>query len=58
MRKLMNPMFNLKVLEQFFPIFSERTNSLIKEMDKEVGKSAFNMLNYAAVCTLDSICCK
>lgn len=57
-RKLMNPMFNQQILQSFLPIFSERSIAMIKDMEKEVDKPAFNMLNYAGVCTLDSICCE
>lgn len=54
----MNPMFNQQILQSFLPIFSERTQALITDMEKEIGNPAFNILNYAAVCTLDSICCE
>ncbi|XP_031632678.1 uncharacterized protein LOC116346652 [Contarinia nasturtii] len=55
-RKLLNPMFNLKTLQSFIPIFNEKTKYLVKELEKEVGKSAFDIMTYAEDCTLDEIC--
>lgn len=52
----MNPTFNLQVLKSFLPIFNQRSKSIVKNIGKEVGKPAFNVLTHAEVCTLDSIC--
>lgn len=58
LRKLMNPTFNLKILQSFLPIFNERTKHFITDIGNEVGNSSFNVLPYTEICTLDSICCE
>ncbi|XP_055299855.1 cytochrome P450 4g1-like [Sitodiplosis mosellana] len=54
-RKLMNPAFNLKTLQSFQPIFNEKIKILVENLDKQVGKSHFNLLPYMSGCTLDMI---
>lgn len=56
MRKLINPIFNLKALQSFLPIFNEKTEHFLKGLENEVGKSAFDVKPYAANCTLEAIC--
>lgn len=57
-RKLMNPMFNLKTLQSFLPIFNEKTKNFVKDLESEIGNAAFDVMPYANTCTLDAICCK
>lgn len=58
LRKLLNPIFNLRTLQSFIPIFNEKTEIFVKDLMNEVGKPAFNILPHAADCTLDGICCE
>lgn len=57
-RKLMNPTFNLKILQSFLPIFNDRTKHFVNSLGNEVDNLAFDVLPYAEICTLDSICCE
>lgn len=58
MRKLMNPMFNLKTLQSFLPIFNEKTKNFVKDLESKIGNAAFDVMPYAKTCTLDEICCE
>ncbi|XP_055297855.1 cytochrome P450 4C1-like [Sitodiplosis mosellana] len=55
-RKLLNPMFNLKTLQSFIPIFNQKTRRLVKELEEMVGKPAFDIGPSMNTCTLDAIC--
>lgn len=58
MRKLLNPAFSFKVLQTFLPIFNERIKNMVQGFDSEVGNASFDVLPYASLSTLDSICCE
>lgn len=58
LRKLMNPTFNLKILQSFLPIFSERTRYFVSNIGNEKENTPFDVLPYTEMCTLDSICCE
>lgn len=55
-RKLLNPSFNLKILQSFVPIFNEKTNIMIENLDKEAGNPWFDIGAYMHACTLDMVC--
>lgn len=55
-RKLLNPCFNLKILQSFVPIFNEKTNLMLSNMDKEVNKGLIDISQYMFACTLDMVC--
>lgn len=57
-RKLLNPTFNLKILQSFVPIFNEKTNIMVKNLDKEAGNGTFDVSKYIFACTLDMVCGK
>ncbi|XP_031639345.1 cytochrome P450 4C1-like [Contarinia nasturtii] len=54
-RKLMNPSFNLKILQSFFPIFNEKTKILVENIERELGKPHFDINKYTSACTLDLV---
>lgn len=57
LRKLFNPMFNLKILQSFIPIFNEKTKKFVEELEKEVGNQrGFDIKHHAFHSTLDAIC--
>ncbi|XP_031632667.1 cytochrome P450 4C1-like isoform X2 [Contarinia nasturtii] len=56
LRKLLNPMFNLKTLKSFIPVFNVKSRIMLKELRDEVGRPEFNLLHYTSACSLDSIC--
>lgn len=51
-------MFNLKILQSFIPIFNKKSHSLVKELEGNLGKCAFDILPNTNNCTLDGICCE
>ncbi|XP_060860448.1 cytochrome P450 4C1-like [Metopolophium dirhodum] len=56
-RRMINPAFNAKLLEQFFPVFNEKNQILIKNVMKESNKTqAFDLWQYIAPTALDTIC--
>lgn len=52
----MNPMFNLKKLQSFLPIFNEKTKNFVKNLELELENVAFDILPHANNCTLNAIC--
>lgn len=57
-RKLLNPSFNLKILQSFVPIFNDKTNIMLEKLDKEAGNPCFDLSQYMHACTLDMVCGK
>lgn len=57
-RKLLNPTFNLKILQSFVPIFNDKTNIMLENLDKETGNKNFDLSKYMHACTLDMVCGK
>lgn len=55
-RKLLNPTFNLKILQSFVPIFNDKTNICLGNLDKEAGNPNFDLSKYMHACTLDMVC--
>lgn len=55
-RKLLNPSFNLKILQSFVPIFNDKTNIMLDNLEAEVGKKNFDVSQYMFACTLDMVC--
>lgn len=58
-RRLITPIFNANLLSQFFPVFNEKNKILIKNLEKELGKTQpFDLWDYIAPTTLNLICRK
>lgn len=56
-RRIITPVFNSKLLEQFFPVFNEKNKILIKNLEKELGKTEhFDLWDYISPTALDIIC--
>lgn len=55
-RKLLNSTFNLKILQSFVPIFNDKTNIMLENLDNEAGNSNFDLSKYMHACTLDMVC--
>ncbi|XP_055321750.1 cytochrome P450 4c3-like [Sitodiplosis mosellana] len=55
-RKLMNPTFNLKMLQSFIPVFNEKVASVVQELKDHVGKSGIDIMPYTNAYSLDTIC--
>ena len=58
-RRLIAPVFNANLLDQFFPVFNEKNRILTVNLKKELGKTQpFDLWDYIANTTLDIICRK
>lgn len=58
-RRLITPVFNANLLDQFFPVFNEKNQILTRNLQKELGKTEpFDLCDYIANATLDIICRK
>jgi len=58
-RRLITPVFNANLLDQFFPVFNEKNRILIENLKKELGKTQpFELSDYIRKTNLDIICRK
>lgn len=57
-RKLLTPSYHFKILDGFLPVFDSVSSTLVKELEKEVGKDSVDIYPYITLCTLDIICGK
>ncbi|XP_060860449.1 cytochrome P450 4C1-like [Metopolophium dirhodum] len=56
-RRMITPLFNGKLLEQFFPVFIEKNQILIRNVAKQLNETqAFDLWDYIAPFALDTIC--
>ncbi|KRT79160.1 cytochrome P450, partial [Oryctes borbonicus] len=55
-RKLLNPVFNVQVLERYVKSFETPVSILIKKLKTEIDAHGFDVLPYLNLCTLDIIC--
>lgn len=57
--RIIAPMFNVNLVDQFFPVFIEKTKILVRNLKKELYKTEpFDLWDYIANTTLDTICRK
>lgn len=54
-RKLLTPTFHFKILETFMDIFVEKSETLVKVLEKEANGKPFNIFPYITRCALDII---
>lgn len=57
-RRFLNPCFSLKILQSYMPIFNTEVKTLIKRLELNVDKEAFNLYDYMDALTLDVVCRK
>ncbi|KAF4517610.1 hypothetical protein B566_EDAN002841, partial [Ephemera danica] len=59
-RKLLTPAFHFSILEQFVPVFCDKTRILIDKLQSAATNSpdGFDIVPYVTRCTLDMICGK
>lgn len=55
-RKAITPLFNTKVIESYFKIFSEKSKILENHLESVANGSSFDIFNILSCCTLDAIC--
>lgn len=57
-RKMLNNAFNLKILQSFVPIFNEKVEYLIRNLNDRVNDDYFDITPMIHACTLEMICGK
>ncbi|GLH16708.1 Cytochrome P450 4C1, partial [Gryllus bimaculatus] len=55
-RKLINPAFSYKILEEFLTVFNSQASVLTQKLKKEVGGPEFDIHKYLLLCALDISC--
>ncbi|XP_023309750.1 cytochrome P450 4c3-like isoform X2 [Anoplophora glabripennis] len=55
-RKIITPAFHFYILRQFVSIYETNADTMIKLLEKEVGKDSVDIYTYVTLCTLDIIC--
>nr|Q964T1.1 RecName: Full=Cytochrome P450 4c21; AltName: Full=CYPIVC21 [Blattella germanica]AAK69411.1 cytochrome P450 [Blattella germanica] len=55
-RKIITPTFHFSILEGFITIFAEKSEILVRKLQKEVGRGPFFIRQYVSNCALDIIC--
>lgn len=58
-RKIITPAFHFKILDQFVDIFERESRVMLKNLEKErlrQGQTGFNLYDWIALCTMDTIC--
>jgi cytochrome P450 len=53
---MITPTFHFKILEGYLEVFSEKSEILVRTLQKEVGSQSFDIYPYINRCTLDIIC--
>lgn len=57
-RKILNSAFNLKILQSFIPIFNAKSDLLVRNVGRMIGKGSFDVAPIIFACTLDMVSCK
>ncbi|KAK9744643.1 Cytochrome P450 [Popillia japonica] len=55
-RKLLTPAFHFKILESFMPVFTEKANLLVQDLEPKIEGDYFDVLPMITNTTLDVIC--
>ncbi|CAH1971003.1 unnamed protein product [Acanthoscelides obtectus] len=55
-RKLINPSFNQKILDNFVELFNERANHLVKILEETVGERNVPLYDIIGACVVDLSC--
>ncbi|KAF4531058.1 hypothetical protein B566_EDAN019032, partial [Ephemera danica] len=57
-RKLLTPAFHFSILEQFVPVFCDKTRVLVEKLKSaaSVNPDGFDIVPYVTMCALDIIC--
>lgn len=54
-RKILDPSFNINVLQSFLPIFNKKCNILIRQLSKKANQAEFDVYPQISACTLESL---
>ncbi|XP_054262081.1 cytochrome P450 4C1-like [Macrosteles quadrilineatus] len=55
-RRAITPAFNMRLLEQFIPVFNDQNRVLVEKMSKMVDLGMFDVWDFVSPATLDIIC--
>lgn len=55
-RKQVLSTFNSQNCWSFLPVFNQKSNEFIQNIDQHVGKDQFDILKYSAAAALDIVC--
>lgn len=54
-RKILDPSFNINVLQSFLPTFNKKGNILIRQLSKKANQGEFDIYPQISACTLESL---
>ncbi|XP_013148149.1 PREDICTED: cytochrome P450 4V2-like [Papilio polytes] len=54
-RKVLLPVFNNKVVEDYLGVIGEQADILVERLSEQIGKGYFDILRYITACTLDIV---
>lgn len=54
-RKILNPAFSVRVIQELIPTFDEKSKRFAEKLKAEVGKKPFDVSTYMAACSLETI---
>lgn len=54
-RKILNPAFNISLLQQLIPLFDEKSKIFIRNLEREVDKKPFDVYGYMSACSLETL---
>lgn len=54
-RKILNPSFSLRAMQQLVPTFDEKSRILIKQIEIELDKKQFDVYGYLSACSLETL---
>lgn len=54
-RKILNPSFNIGILQQLIPTFDDKSKIFVKNLAQEIGKKPFDVYNYMSACSLETL---
>lgn len=55
-RKVLNTTFNLKILQSFIPIFCEKVQYLVRNLESKVNDDYFDITPMLHACSLEMVC--
>ncbi|KPI96980.1 Cytochrome P450 4c3 [Papilio xuthus] len=54
-RKVLLPVFNNKIVEDYLEVIGEQADILVDRLSEQIGKGYFDILRYVTACTLDIV---
>lgn len=54
-RKILNPSFNISVLQRLIPTFDEKSKIFVQNIKQKVGKQQFDVYDFLSACSLETL---